>query len=166
MEKSKYLLALIIACVLCFVSCGKTDQNKTTAGDNNQQQPQDIKKDAPTDNTQPGQQKTDSKNDLGIKEGLPSDYPPDLPQPKGAKVLGSLNTSEGTTVTFESPEKPTDIAKSFGDDVETKGFKRAQGDLMKDEGGMILWQKDKREVSLMVAWDKDKKTSSVVVTYK
>jgi hypothetical protein len=31
---------------------------------------------------------------------------------------------------------------------------------------MSLWNKDKKEVSIMLAWDKEKKISSVVVTYK
>jgi hypothetical protein len=38
--------------------------------------------------------------------------------------------------------------------------------MMSDDGGMSLWNKDKKEVSIMLAWDKEKKISSVVVTYK
>jgi hypothetical protein len=81
-------------------------------------------------------------------------------------VLGSLNTSEGTTVTFESTEKPMDLLKDFGDNVEKIGFKKADGEQMKEEGGMSMWKKEAREVSLMLAYDKEKKISSVVVTYK
>ena len=38
--------------------------------------------------------------------------------------------------------------------------------LMSDDGGMVMWKLDKREVSIMLAWDKEKNNSSVVVTYK
>ena len=45
------------------------------------------------------------ENELGMTPGLPADFPKDIPQPKNAKVLGSLNSSEGTVVTFESNDK-------------------------------------------------------------
>ena len=38
--------------------------------------------------------------------------------------------------------------------------------MMSDDGGMVMWKLDKREVSIMLAWDKEKSNSSVVVTYK
>lgn len=168
MNNLKLIAVLLIACSFIMAGCGKKDDNKQTTSGDNKTQTQDVKTDdqkkdvQKTDNTQ----NKDSKNELGIKEGLPGDYPKDIPQPKGGKVLGSLNTSEGTTVTFESSEKPMDILKDFGDNIEKGGFKKGEGEMMKEEGGMTLWKKDAREVSLMLAWDKDKKISSVVVTYK
>ena len=111
--------------------------------------------------------KTESKsNELGITEGLPNDYPSDIPQPKNSKVLGSLNTSEGTVVTFESTDKPKDIFIQFADELEKNGYKKAEGEMMSDEGGMALWNKETKEVSIMLAWDKEKNISSVVITYK
>jgi hypothetical protein len=176
MKNLKLIAILFITCGILAViftlnGCTKKDQTQTT-GDNKQQTDpnnKDVQKTDPTktDPTKTDPTKTDpTKNELGIKEGLPDDYPKDIPQPKGGKVLGSLNTSEGTTVTFESSEKPADISKDFTDVIEKGGFKKAEGDMMKEEGGMIMWKKDPREVSLMLAWDKDKKISSIVVTYK
>jgi hypothetical protein len=157
------LLAVLFLGTFLAVSCGKQEQqpagdNKTDAGEQNQQQPQSQ--------DQPSGEKTPGTNELGIKEGMPADYPSDVPQPANSKCLGSLNTSEGTVVTFESTDKPKEILNPFAEAVEKAGFKKGDGEMMSDDGGMTLWTKDKREVSIMLAWDKDKKVSSVVVTYK
>ncbi len=169
MNNLKLFFVLFITGSLIISGCGKKDQNQqTTGGDNktevkDDQQKTDVQK---TDPTKTDPTKTDTKNELGLKEGMPADYPKDIPQPKNGKPLGSLNTSEGTTATFESPDKPMDILKDFADGIEKGGFKKSGDNMMKDEGGMTMWKKDAREVSLMLAWDKDKKISSVVVTYK
>ena len=161
MKKFNLLAVLILGAAL-FFSCGKQEQqtagdNKTDAGSQNQ---------PPQDQNQPSGEKTPGANELGIKEGMPADYPSDVPQPANSKCLGSLNTSEGTVVTFESTDKPKDILTPFSEAVEKAGFKKGDGEMMSDDGGMTLWTKDKREVSIMLAWDKDKSVSSVVVTYK
>jgi hypothetical protein len=133
------------------------------------------------ENTSSGEQSGDTKteeqkkedpgvevksNELGISEGLPADYPSDIPQPRNSKVLGSLNTSEGTVVTFESSDRPKDILSQFSEELEGNGYKKAEGEMMSDDGGMAMWNKEKSEVSIMLAWDKDKNLSSVVITYK
>jgi hypothetical protein len=167
MKNLKLISILFITCSLFIAGCSKKDQTQQNVSGDNNQQKQDVKTDDPKkDQPKQDDSKKDSKNELGIKEGLPGDYPKDIPQPKGGKVLGSLNTSEGTTVTYESPEKPMDIVKDFGGSLEKGGFKKAEGDMMKEEGGMTMWKKDAREVSIMTAWDKDKKISSIVVSYK
>jgi hypothetical protein len=167
MKKLKQFAVFTLVCSFIIAGCGKKDQTQQTPGGDNKTQTQDVKPDdQKKDITKPDNTNKDTKNELGIKEGLPGDYPKDIPQPKGGKALGSLNTSEGTTVTFESTEKPMDILKDFGDNVEKGGFKKGEGEMMKEEGGFTMWKKDAREVSLMLAWDKDKKISSVVVTYK
>jgi hypothetical protein len=168
MNNLKLFTILFITGSLIISGCGKKDQTQTPGGDNKTDVKTDQQKTDPTktDPTKTDPTKTDTKNELGLKEGMPGDYPKDIPQPKNGKPLGSLNTSEGTTATFESSEKPMDILKDFADGMEKGGFKKSGDDMMKDEGGMTMWKKDAREVSLMLAWDKDKKVSSVVVTYK
>ena len=159
------LFVLVLIAGISFSGCGKKDQTQqqNTTGDNKQdvKTTEPKKDDASKDNT-----KKDSKNDLGIKEGIPSDYPSDVPQPQNSKCLGSLSTSEGTVVTFESNDKPKDILKPFTDGLDKNGYKKGEGEMMSDDGGMSMWKKDKKEVDIMLAWDKDKKTSSIVVTYK
>jgi hypothetical protein len=81
---------------------------------------------------------------------MPGDYPSDVPQPSNSKALGYLNTQEGTVVTFESTDKPKDILKAFAEQLEKGGFKKGEGEMMSDDGGMAMWTKDKREVSIML----------------
>ena len=166
--KTKFNLLLVIftAAVITVAGCGKTDQKtdgdkKDTTKQNTTNQTQVAGENNKTQTNTPG-----TTNELGIKEGMPADYPSDVPQPVNSKCLGSLNTTEGTVVTFESTDKPKAILAPFGEGVEKAGFKKGEGEMMSDDGGMVMWTKDKREVSIMLAWDKEKSNSSVVVTYK
>jgi hypothetical protein len=163
MKKNLNLLVVILFAAAAFAGCSKQDQKtegeKKDSVKTNQNQVAGDNKTAPT-NTDP------KSNELGIKEGMPADYPADVPQPVNSKCLGSLNTSEGTVVTFESKDKPKAILAPFAEAVEKAGFKKGEGEMMSDDGGMSMWTKDKREVSIMLAWDKEKSISSVVVTYK
>jgi len=163
----KLFLALT-AFIVFMAGCGKTEQKKETTGDNKTtgdqqtgQQQQDNKTTGDQTTT-----KTDSKNELGIKEGLPADYPSDVPKPINSKALGYLSTQEGTVVTFESLDKPKDVLKDFTGNLEKGGFKKGEGEMMSDDGGLSIWNKEKREVSIMLAWQKEKNNCSVVVTYK
>ena len=151
------LFVLFVAAAVYTSGCGKKEN--TSSGD----QTGDTK----TEEQKKEEPKTETKNnELGITEGLPKDYPSEVPQPKNSKVLGSLNTSEGTVVTFESNDKPKDIFNQFAEELEKNGYKKAEGEMMGDDGGMALWNKEKKEVSIMLAWDKEKSISSVVITYK
>lgn len=165
--KTKLNLFFTFAVLSAFIisGCGKQDQK--TEGDK-----KDSTKTTQQQNTTAGENKTNTtgqenkSNELGIKEGMPADYPKDIPQPQNSKCLGSLNTSEGTVVTFESTDKPRAVLAPFTEAVEKAGFKKAEAEQMSDDGGMAMWKMDKREVSIMLAWDKEKNVSSVVVTYK
>jgi len=154
-KKLLLIIFLILASGVYFSGCGKKDT--TSSGEKKE----DVK---PQE-----QQKTtegSKSNELGITEGLPKDYPSDVPQPKNSKCMGSLNTSEGTVVTFESDERPKDVLSLFTSELDKNGYKKGEGEMMSDDGGLSMWTKDKKEVSLMLAWDKDKNKCSVVVTYK
>jgi hypothetical protein len=156
MNKNNFLLVLILIFTLSiyFSGCGKKEDTSSV------EKKEDVK---------PEEQKkiTEGKtNELGITEGLPKDYPSDIPQPKNSKCMGSLNTSEGTVVTFESDNRPKDVLSEFTSALEKSGYKKGEGEMMSDEGGLSMWTKNNKEVSLMLAWDKDKSKSSVVVTYK
>lgn len=162
--KFNLLFTVLILAAVLMAGCGKKPDQKTE-GDK-----KDSTKSTTQQNTTAGENKTgttDGKtNELGIKEGMPADYPKDVPQPVNSKCLGSLNTTEGTVVTFESTDKPKVILAPFGEGLEKAGFKKSEGEMMSDDGGMSVWTKDKREVSIMLAWDKEKNNSSVVVTYR
>ncbi|MCX7877223.1 MAG: hypothetical protein N2510_01130 [Ignavibacteria bacterium] len=149
---------ILISAVFLISACTKKQEQKTDEKKDGQQQVQDNNQ-----QTSAGEIKT---NELGIKEGKPGDYPSDIPEPINSKVLGSLNTSEGTVVTYESTSKPKPIFEEFRNAVEKAGFKKVEAETITDDGGMAAWKMDKREVSIMLAWDKDKNISSVVVTYR
>jgi hypothetical protein len=163
--KFNFLLVIFAVTAIALTGCGKTDQK--TEGDKKDS----TKQNTTNQNQVAGDNKTSTNpdgksNELGIKEGMPADYPKDIPQPLNGKCLGSLNTTEGTVVTFESTEKPKAILAPFTEGVEKAGFKKSEGEMMSDDGGMVMWTNAKREVSIMLAWDKEKSNSSVVVTYK
>ena len=159
--KFNLLFIFVFSAVLFVIGCGKQDQK--TDGDKKTDSTQTDQ----NQNQVAGDNKTNTNpNELGIKEGMPADYPADIPQPLNSKCLGSLNTSEGTVVTFESTDKPKDLLAPFTEGVEKAGFKKGEGEMMSDDGGMVVWNKEKREVSIMLAWDKEKSISSVVVTYR
>jgi hypothetical protein len=164
-NKLNFLAVLLLAFAFIVSGCGKKDE-KTGDKKTDSTKTQTDSKNQSSGNTDQKTNTDPKSNELGIKEGMPADYPKDIPQPVNSKCLGSLNTSEGTVVTFESTDKPKDVLKPFGEAVEKEGFKKGEGEMMSDDGGMVLWTKEKREVSLMLAWDKEKKVSSVVVTYK
>lgn len=157
-------LTVFILIAAAAIGCGKQDQK--TDGDKKTDSTSQTNQNK-TEVAGENKTSTDPKsNELGIKEGMPADYPSDVPQPVNSKCLGSLNTSEGTVVTFESTDKPKAILTPFTEGVEKAGFKKAEGEMMSEDGGMAVWNKEKREVSIMLAWDKDKSISSVVVTYR
>lgn len=163
--KLKLFFPVFTAVMIAVSGCGKTDQK--TDGDKKDSTKQNTTNQNQVAGDNKTQTTTDGKsNELGIKEGMPADYPKDVPQPVNSKCLGSLNTSEGTVVTFESTDKPKAILTPFAEGVEKAGFKKGEGEMMSDDGGMVMWKMDKREVSIMLAWDKEKSNSSVVVTYK
>ncbi|MBZ0203418.1 MAG: hypothetical protein IT281_09400 [Ignavibacteria bacterium] len=166
--KTKINLFTAVFAAVLIVLTGCTKQEQKTEGDKKKDSISQVDKNK---NQVAGDNKTSTNtegkpNELGIKEGLPADYPADIPQPANSKCLGSLNTSEGTVVTFESTDKPKVILAAFSEGVDKAGFKKSDGEMMSEDGGLSMWTKDKRDVSIMLAWDKDKNNSSVVITYK
>ena len=165
---SKYLLILGL---LFFVACGNGDDKDTDKKDSDADK-EEVKKD--DDKTTSGEiEKTDEEsglgeNDLGLSEGLPDDFPDDIPLPLDGKCLGSIITSEGTVVTFESPVKVKEIVEFYKKQMDSNGYELSEGGevLVSDQGGLLGWNKDDKEVGIMLGYDKDKDITSVVITYK
>jgi flagellar motor protein MotB len=118
-------------------------------------------------NTDPSSSEN-KQNDLGMTPGLPGDFPKDIPTPKNSKTLGSLNSTEGTVVTFESTDLVPDIITFYKDEMKKGGYEIVEGSesLVSDKGGILTWKKSGREVGLMMGYDNDKKITSLVITYK
>jgi hypothetical protein len=164
---NKFLCFSLIMVAILFFSCGKRES--TTPG-TEQNLPTGELKDtvALKEQIEGSKSQTSSSptNELGIVEGLPTDYPADVPKPLNADSVGTIKSSDETSVRYFTPDMPKVVVDYFAKGLEKSGFKKAEGESMKEEGGMVIWNKDKREVSLMLARDKDKNRTAVVVSYK
>ena len=107
-------------------------------------------------------------NELGMTAGMPADFPADVPQPLNSKVIGSLVSTDGTMVTFESKDKVQEIITFYKEEMSKSGYEITEdGELITpDKGGLINWSKKGKEVQLVLGYDKDKNISSLVITYK
>ncbi|MBK9226652.1 MAG: hypothetical protein IPL67_06280 [Ignavibacteria bacterium] len=87
---------------------------------------------------------------------------------KNSKTLGSLNSTEGTVVTFESTDMVPGIITFYKDEMKKNGYEIVEGseNLVSDKGGVLSWKKAGKEVGLMLGFDKDKNITSLVITYK
>jgi len=164
----KLLLLLVSLSLITIYSCGKNDQKPEDKKDGQTE----LKTDGKT-----AEQKSDGKteekkageNELGMKTGLPADYPKDVPQPPNSTVVGSIvNQTEGTTVTFTSKSKVLEIADFYKDEMKKASYQLEAGmeELMNDKGGMFKWNKPGREVELMMSFNTDQKATDIVLSYK
>jgi len=110
----------------------------------------------------------DKLNELGMKPGWPSDFPADIAKPKNSKIIGSLKSSEGTIVTFESSDKVPEIVSYYKDEMKKNGFTISEDGekITGDIGGLVSWKKEKSEVNLNIAFDKEKNITQVLITYR
>lgn len=143
-------------------------ENKTEMKDPSSMPKQEEVNKTEETNTDPAKQETDKSNELGMTPGMPANFPSDIPQPKNSKVIGSLTSTEGTMVTFESNDKVQDIINYYKEEMTKNGYAVSEdGELITpDKGGLINWKKGAKEVQLVLGYDKDKNLSSLVITYK
>lgn len=171
----KSILLFIIFSVITVCSCGnknenagdkKDDANPETKSKNNTES--DTIESEPNQKTDPGDIDKSRTNELGMTPGMPANFPADVPLPKNSKTLGSLNSSEGTIVTFESGDKVIDIVGFYKDEMSKNGYIISEDgeSLISDKGGLINWKKENKDVGLMLGYDKDKSITSLVITYK
>lgn len=165
----KFLLVAILFAFVIIFGCGNKTEN--TAGDKNDKTGDQIKTDDKKNDTT--LKKDDASLDkqgaseLGLTEGLPSNFPKELPQPKNSQCMGSVIETGGTTVTFLSTETPKQIFDFYKEQMLKIGYELPEGgdSLAKDKGGLIGWKKGNKEVGLMVAPDSTKRKSQIVLTY-
>src|SRR2546428_7641293 len=115
--KMKSVVAIYLALFFLF-SCGKKDQQTSVT------EQKDIQKDVSTqgDVQKKEEQKTTSKtNELGIEEGLPTDFPADVPKPKNADSLGTIKSSDETSVRFFTADLPKAVADYYAQGLEKNG---------------------------------------------
>jgi hypothetical protein len=166
-EFSKFLLILSL---LFFVACGNdgdSDSDKKDDAGKEEVEKDENKTSSGKTETEEQEESGLGSNDLGLSEGLPGDFPEDIPQPENGKCLGSIITSEGTVVTFESTDKVKDVVEFYKERMESSGYELSEGGeiLVSDQGGLIGWKKGEKEIGLMLGYDKDEEITSVVITY-
>lgn len=174
----KIIITLIFVSAFIF-GCGnknestgekKIEEKKESKNEAKLEDPESVQHEEELKKKEEANSKVDETklNELGMTAGLPSNFPSDIPQPKNAKVLGSLNSSEGTVVTFESSDKVADIISFYKEEMKKNGYETTEeGEtLISDKGGLINWKKNSKQVQLMLGFDKDKNITSLVITYK
>jgi hypothetical protein len=112
---------------------------------------------------------TTAKSELGLKSGLPADFPKDLPQPPNSTCHGSIfNQTDGTTVTFVSKSKVLEIVSFYKEEMKKNSYVQEQGtdDLVSDKGGLVKWTKGNREVELMMSYKSETNETDIVLSYK
>jgi hypothetical protein len=160
------ILLLLVFAVFC--GCGDNKKTDSTGKDTSQTQTED-KGTTSGDNQTSGEnpENKSGANDLGMKEGLPADFPADVPQPPESKVIGSLSSTEGTNVSFESPKTTQEIADFYKAAMSKAGYTVSpDGEAVSETNAMIDWTKEGKAVSLVAVRDNSKNSCSVVITYK
>lgn len=164
--KKSILLVSLLSFLLVF-GCNK-----------NEQKPEEIKNvqtESKSENKSVEQNKSDSnskksgENELGLKSGIPADFPKDIPQPPNSTCVGSiLNQTEGTTVTFSSKSKVMEIFNFYKEEMKKNSYQVEAGmeDLMNDKGGMIRWTKPGKDVELMMSFNSEQNATDIVLSYK
>ncbi|RPI18925.1 MAG: hypothetical protein EHM58_03445 [Ignavibacteriae bacterium] len=104
-------------------------------------------------------------NELGLIEGMPFDYPSDIPLPMNSKCIGHMTTSEGVVVTFESNDIWNNILYDFALRIESNGYKKKEKENINDYGGFVAWVKDEKEVNIMIAKQFESEKVEIAVTY-
>lgn len=167
MGKSLRIILLLLSLAV-FSGCG--DNKKTDKDGKDTTQTQTENQNRTSGENQTSGENTENKtgaNDLGMKEGLPADFPADVPQPPDSKVIGSLSSTEGTNVSFESPKTTQEIADFYKDAMSKAGYTiKPDGEAVSDTNAMIDWAKEGKNVSLVAVRDNSKNSCSVVITYK
>jgi len=113
----KLFLILLLITFVSLSGCWKKDDKSQTGKDDKKSE--EVKKDDGNQNSgEPKDNETIKLNDLGISEGMPKNYPGDIQQPKNSKCLGSLSSSEGTVVNFESTDKINELVVYFKEEMK------------------------------------------------
>src|ERR1041384_654258 len=134
----KNLIYVLIAVSIFAAGCGKKDDVTKT----------DVKTD---------KQGTDVKTkDAEISDNkLPSDFPSDIPQYKGSKIIASVKTPQGTAVTFQTDDKPKSVSEFYKSEMSKSGYDADKNMemMMTDKGGIMVYKKGGKEVSFTYGYD-------------
>jgi len=165
----KLLLLAILFSFFVLQSCGNKDEKTDVKKDDKtteESKPND--KNTVTGDVKTEEKKGDDQTGLGLTTGLPQDFPKDVPQPNNSKCNGFLGSSDGTVVTFESKDNLKSILEFYKTEMMKNGYKSMEGNeyFQNENGAMLGYTKDKKEVGFLFGIDKEKNLTQVVITYK
>ncbi len=164
-----FKLPVLLLVFVLFAGCGDKKDDSNSTNDTTVNKPDDEVSGNNDRNTTAGDQQGDQKtgeNELGMKDGLPPDFPSYVPQPPEGKVIGFLTSSEGTNVSFESPKSIAELADFYKGELQKSGYKvKPDGEAVSESSAMIDWEKEGKTVSLVVVKGQND-NSSIVITYK
>jgi uncharacterized protein YceK len=162
----------LLAVALLLSGCGKSENKdankdkKDTATVKEETPPKNNTNGSTTgEKTETDEKQQNTSGDLNMTPGLPKDFPADVPQPKDGKCLGSLGSSEGTVVTFQSPATVKDIVAFYKDEMKKNGYQIQEGETVSDKGGLLEWKKESKSVGMMLGYNQNNQTE-IVITYK
>ncbi|MFA5405215.1 MAG: hypothetical protein WC358_09795 [Ignavibacteria bacterium] len=164
----KLLLLVILFSLFMLQSCGNKDEKTDVKKDENTEQPRTDGNNVPAGDVNTDEKKVDDQTGLGLSEGIPSDFPKEIPQPNNAKCNGYLGSSDGTVVTFESTDNLKSILDFYKSQMEKNGYKSMEGNeyFQNENGAMLGFKKGEKEVGFLFGIDKEKNVTQVVITYK
>lgn len=165
----KLLLLAILFSFFIFLSCGnKEEKTDSKKDDKVTEESKPNEKTVPPGDVKSTDKKSGDETGLGLSSGLPQDFPKDIPQPNNAKCNGYLGSSDGTVVTFESSENLKSILEFYKTNMEKNGYKSMEGNeyFQNENGAMLGYTKDKKEVGFLLGIDKEKNLTQIVITYK
>jgi len=162
----KILLLLILISFVIFSGCGKKDDKVTDkSGD---KKTEDVKKDdASNQNPDKKDDKNSTTNSLQMTDGLPKNFPSDIPQPKTYKSVRTLPGTDGTFVIFETSDKVKNIVDFYQEEMKKNGFEAIEGgdNLVSENVAQMGWKKKDREINVAVT-NVDNSNTQIVITYK
>jgi len=155
-KERKTMKHLVYEVILVFIiglgGCGKTDKTDVTVKTDDKTKDVDVK-----------------TKDATVSTGkLPDNYPSDIPQYKDAKILASASTAQGTTVTFEIPDKLKAVADFYKDAMKKGGYDADKNNdmMMTDKGGIMTYKKGGKDFTLTMGYDDARSVTSLVLVYK
>ena len=105
-----------------------------------------------------------SSIDMSGGGAIPADFPKDVYVPGSAKIMGSVNTPDGTMVTMESSEALAKASEKYISEMKAQGWTEDANANMNGQI-MLAFKKEQRTASVMLS-SSDGKTQVILTVTK
>lgn len=102
---------------------------------------------------------------LETKEGLPENFPKEIPIPEKAKKIKYIDNNTGKIVICETEVGVKEVINFYKENMKKNGFELIKNDNLidKDEIYNADWKKDNKNVNVAITFQNN--TTSVVISY-